>query len=235
VGEEGHYYHQHLILPNALRLLNFREGSTLLDLACGEGVMSRQIPEGIKYWGLDIAPKLIEEARKKKTIKEQQFLVADITKDLPIEKKDFSHAAIILALQNIKKPFLVIRNAAKHLIIGGKFLIVINHPYFRIPKYSAWEVDEAKKIQYRRVDGYMSHLEIPITTNPFRGDERETWSFHYPLSVYTEMLADNGFVIEEIEEWVSDKKSEGGKAEMEDKARREFPLFMAILAKKTSR
>jgi hypothetical protein len=39
-------------------------------------------------------------------------------------------------------------------------------------------------------------------------------------------------VIEKIEEWVSDKKSEGGKAAMEDKARAEFPLFMAIAAKK---
>jgi hypothetical protein len=44
------------------------------------------------------------------------------------------------------------------------------------------------------------------------------------------MLHDNGFVIEKIEEWVSDKKSEGGMAAVEDKARAEFPLFMTIVA-----
>jgi hypothetical protein len=46
------------------------------------------------------------------------------------------------------------------------------------------------------------------------------------------MLIDNGFLIERIEEWVSPKKSEGGMAKVEDSARAEFPLFMAIVARK---
>jgi hypothetical protein len=39
-------------------------------------------------------------------------------------------------------------------------------------------------------------------------------------------------VIEKIEEWVSDKKSTGPMAKMEDRARDEIPMFMAILATK---
>lgn len=79
----------------------------------------------------------------------------------------------------------------------------------------------------------MKPIEIPISTNPGKGDRsKETWSFHYPISAYSEMLYDNGFVIEKIEEWVSDKTSTGGAADMENKARIEFPLFMAILARK---
>jgi hypothetical protein len=46
----------------------------------------------------------------------------------------------------------------------------------------------------------------------------------------SQMLFDGGFLIEKIEEWISDKKSEGGMAKIEDKARKEIPLFMAILA-----
>jgi hypothetical protein len=46
------------------------------------------------------------------------------------------------------------------------------------------------------------------------------------------MIADNGFLIERIEEWVSPKKSEGVMAKVEDRARAEFPLFMAMVAKK---
>ena len=46
------------------------------------------------------------------------------------------------------------------------------------------------------------------------------------------MLFDNGFCIENIEEWISDKKSTGSKAYIEDKARKEFPLFMTIVARK---
>ena len=79
----------------------------------------------------------------------------------------------------------------------------------------------------------MSHLEIEIDSSPFaEKNNLKTWSFHYPISAYSEMLFDNGFTIEKIEEWVSDKKSEGGMAAVEDRARKEFPLFMAIVAKK---
>jgi hypothetical protein len=35
-----------------------------------------------------------------------------------------------------------------------------------------------------------------------------------------------------MEEWCSDKKSEGAAARMEDRARKEFPLFLTILASK---
>ena len=79
----------------------------------------------------------------------------------------------------------------------------------------------------------MSELEIPIATNPGKFQESEmTWSFHTPLSKYSQFLNENGFMIERIEEWVSDKKSTGSKAKMEDRARAEIPMFMAILAVK---
>lgn len=79
----------------------------------------------------------------------------------------------------------------------------------------------------------MSELEIPIATNPGKFENSETtWSFHSPLSKYSEVLFKNGFVIEKIEEWISNKKSTGPMAKMEDKARAEIPMFMAILATK---
>lgn len=232
VGDEGHYYHQKIVLPNVLRLLGLKRGDSLLDLGCGQGILERQIPKDAYYVGMDLSSGLINEARNLIASQNHRFVVADVTKPLPLEGSNFSHAAIILALQNIKKPFGVVRNVKEHLKIGGKFVIVLNHPAFRIPKSTSWEVDESNKIQYRRVDQYMSPLEIPILTNPGKTNSENTWSFHYPLSAYSEMLFDNGFVIEKIEEWVSDKKSTGSKAEMEDKARNEFPLFMTIVARK---
>jgi ubiquinone/menaquinone biosynthesis C-methylase UbiE len=229
VGENGSYYHQHIILPNLIRLLELKKNSKLLDLACGQGVLARAIYDDVEYLGLDLAPNLIEEARKLDKNPKHSYGVADISKDLPIRNSGFSHTAIVLALQNIKHPFNVIKNAGKHLQINGRLVIVINHPSFRIPKHADWEVKNGK--QYRITDNYMSHLEIPIDSSPFdKNNNLQTWSFHYPLSAYSEMLHDNGFVIEKIEEWVSDKKSEGGMAAVEDKARAEFPLFMTIVA-----
>jgi SAM-dependent methyltransferase len=204
-----------------------------LDLGCGQGILERNIPKEIEYVGVDLSKGLVNEAVKRKNNPKHNFVVADASKNLPINKKDFTHAAIILALQNIKKPFGVIRNAKEHLKKSGHFLIVLNHPAFRIPQNSDWGVDHKKNIQFRRVDRYMSPIEIPILTNPGKGKFSETtWSFHYPISAVSEMLYDNGFVIEKIEEWNSDKTSTGKAANMENKARKEFPMFMAILARK---
>lgn len=237
VGSTGHYYHEKIVIPGVCKLLDFEgvEQPSLLDLACGQGILSRFIPKTVDYIGVDISPSLIESAKRQAVNKKHRFFVSDITKPLKIETHDFSHATIILALQNLQAGAEAIQNAARHLRKDGELLIVLNHPYYRIPRQSSWGVDKDKKIQYRRVDSYLSPMEIPIQAHPGKGAASEmTWSYHHPLSAYTRWLFDAGFLIAEIQEWCSDKTSEGGAAKMENKARLEFPLFMIIRALKTS-
>ncbi|MDD5127946.1 MAG: class I SAM-dependent methyltransferase [Dehalococcoidales bacterium] len=234
VGREGHYYHQHVILPQSLRLLELQEDSSLLDLACGQGVLARQLPETVYYVGVDAAPALIREAKHLDKKKNHVYLVADASRKLAVAKTDFSHAAVILALQNIKDADGVFENACRHLREGGHLLIVLNHPYFRIPRHTRWEIDARHKIEYRRIDRYLTPLTIPITTHPGRGDKSPaTLSYHRPLNDYSQALFKHGFVIEQLEEWTSDKHSVGEAAKMENRARQEFPMFMALLARKT--
>ncbi|MBP7074652.1 MAG: class I SAM-dependent methyltransferase, partial [Rhabdochlamydiaceae bacterium] len=216
--------------PNTLRLLKLQKDSSLLDLGCGQGVLARSIPHDIKYTGVDAAASLIHSAKAKS---KHPFYVFDITKPLQIKEAPFSHAALILVTQNLEHLEGAFKNASNHLQPGGKLLIVLNHPCFRIPRQSSWGVDEAKKLQYRRLDLYMSSLKIPIQTNPGKNEKSDTtWSFHHPLSFYFQELSKAGFLIETVEEWISDKKSSGGKASMENRSRKEFPLFMALLCKK---
>jgi ubiquinone/menaquinone biosynthesis C-methylase UbiE len=233
VGGSGQYFHQHLVLPGTLKLLELKSGNSLLDLGCGQGILSRQIPEKIFYQGVDIAPSLIETAKRMTRRPDTNFTVADITKPINIPKIDFSHAAIILAFQNVDSPLDTLLNAALHLKENGVLVMVINHPYFRIPRFTSWGVDESKKLQYRRVDSYLTFQKIPISANPSQQSRSPiTWSFHYSLQEITKFLNQAGFVIETIEEWVSDKESIGKSAKMENRARQEFPLFMAIKAVK---
>lgn len=233
VGDEGHYFHQSVIFPNLKKIIDFNKLDSVLDLACGQGIFERQINPNTEYLGVDIARSLIEEAKKKSQNRKHQFMVADVSKTLSVVEDHFDLVAIILALQNIRNFEGVIFNAQRHLKSGGRFLMVLNHPMFRIPRQTSWGMDEQNKTQYRRVDRYMSELGIPIATNPGKFQESEmTWSFHTPLSKYSQVLNENGFMIERIEEWVSDKKSTGSKAKIEDRARAEIPMFMAILAVK---
>jgi len=235
-GGEGHYYHQHVVIPGVLRLLDLNSkflihNSKLLDLGCGNGVLAKSLPKNVDYLGVDLSESLIRFAKNEDKNYHHRYEVADITKPLNLTEK-FDAAVIILALQNVKDPEAVLLNAAKLLITNSKLVIVLNHPAFRIPRQSSWEIDESKKTQYRRIDRYMSPLEIPINMNPSDRNSEVTWSFHYPISSYSKMLKDAGFVIELIEEWTSDKESEGRASKMENRSRAEFPLFMAIKAKK---
>ncbi|MEI6690586.1 MAG: class I SAM-dependent methyltransferase [bacterium] len=227
----GHYYHQHVVIPGVLRLLNLPEYAQVLDLGCGNGVLAKALPKQIDYLGVDSASSLIETARVADDNPRHKYIVGDVTQPLKTNQK-FGHGAIILALQNMKAPLMAIENTSKHIADNGTLVIVLNHPSFRIPRQSSWGVDEATKIQYRKVNKYMSPMEIPITAHPGARQSPITWSYHYPLSSYSEMLYDNGFVIEKIEEWTSDKESVGKAARSENRAREEFPLFMAIKARK---
>jgi ubiquinone/menaquinone biosynthesis C-methylase UbiE len=228
---QGHYYHQRVVIPGVIRLLGLDQKSKLLDLACGNGVLANSIPHEVEYLGIDIAPSLINEAKRNDRNPKHKYLIADTSKPL-IVPVGFTHAAIVLSLQNIQKPFEAVENVSKHLIKGGVLVIVLNHPAFRIPRQSAWGIDENRKIQYRRVDKYMSPMEIPINMNPSDRNSPITMSYHYPISDYSKMLHDAGFVIELIEEWTSDKESEGRAARMENRSRSEIPLFLAIKAVK---
>ncbi|MCL4384336.1 class I SAM-dependent methyltransferase [Patescibacteria group bacterium] len=231
VGEEGHYYHQHVIFPNLLRLIKLNKSQKLLDLACGQGVLARAIPPEVTYYGLDAAAQLINEAKSRDNNNHHHFVVADITKPFTLPEQ-FDVVTIILALQNTAHPFKVIANAKNNLKVGGRLIMVLNHPAFRIPQYSNWQVDAEKQVQYRRIGAYLKPKVIGITAHPGKANSEETVSYHYPISSLVEFVHDNRMVVVSMEEWVSDKKSTGIKAAMEDTAREEIPLFMMIECQK---
>ncbi|OGJ22001.1 MAG: hypothetical protein A3A82_00770 [Candidatus Pacebacteria bacterium RIFCSPLOWO2_01_FULL_47_12] len=232
VGSDGHFYHEHVVILGVLRLLELQPDSSLLDLGCGQGILAKKIPPIARYLGLDSAAALIREAQAQVKTPNYTFVTKDATKLIPETKADFSHAAIILALQNMREPQAAVQNAANHLTAGGKFVIVLNHPCFRIPRQSGWGIDEKTKLQHRWINRYASAMEIPITMHPGQKDSAVTWSFHHSLHDYSTMLVAAGFCITALEEWTSPKESVGSAAKMENRARSEFPLFLTIVAEK---
>lgn len=234
VGEKGHYYHEKIILPAVLRLMDLKHTTSpkILDLACGQGVLGRHLPLSVGYTGVDAAPTLIKDAKKYDKNPSHKYIAADVTKRLSLPEHSFTHVTVILALQNIAQPQLVLRNAAECLQHCGRLILVLNHPCFRIPRQSSWQVDTANKVQYRRLDRYSSPLEIPIKAHPSKAEKSpDTMSFHHSLADYSRWLYEAGFVIELLEEWHSDKVSTGGAAKMENRSRAEFPLFLALSAR----
>ena len=231
VGKEGHYFHQHVIMPNLSKLFHFEKYETpkLLDLGCGQGFLQEHIPKAVKYTGIDASASLIKLAQQKR---KGTFAVHDLTKPLILKEKEFTHITLILSLQNMGPPDTVLKSAKEHLAKNGNLFIVLNHPCFRIPRQTSWGIDEPKKIQYRRIDRYLTPMVIPIAMAPSKKEESEvTSSHHYPVSTYINTLGNLGLAVSHMEEWVSDKVSTGKFAKMENRSREEIPLFLLLQAR----
>jgi len=234
VGEGGHYFHEHVIIPSLKNLLDPKGGESVLDIGCGQGVYARTLAHNVEYIGIDSSKELIAEAKKLTKNVKQVYYVADATKGLPVPEGSFDHAVCILAIQNMRDGESAIGHIGSALKNGGDVVIVMNHPSFRIPRQSSWGKDEAQKLEYRRVNRYLSPIEIPINAHPGLSDSPMTWTYHQPLEYYVKALKNAGMVITDLEEWTSDKVSVGKAAKGENRARAEFPLFLAIRAVKLS-
>lgn len=225
-------YHNKVVLPNLLRLVAPKRGETVVDLACGNGFFSEAFAkEGAQVTGIDVSEELIAIARKNTPA--VSFHVSSAEKIDIVSDNSKDKVAIVLAIQNIEHTAKVFSEAARVLKVGGVLHIVMNHPAFRIPKRSSWEYDEKKKMQYRRVEEYLSESKSTIEMHPGKLNSPQTISYHRPLQYYFKLLQKAGFTVERLEEWTSHKESDSGpRANAENDARKEFPLFLYLGAKK---
>lgn len=234
IENDKNSYQRSLILPNLIRLLDIKRGEVILDLACGQGFFARAFLRlGAEIIGVDISSELINIAKNFKDNIEYHAASADKLDFL--ENNSVDKIIIILSLQNIENASKVLRETNRVLKPNGKLFLVLNHPAFRIPKKSSWGWDEKLKTQYRRLNKYLSESKEQIQMHPGDKPNEKTISFHRPLQFYFKTLSNNGFFVSKLEEWNSNKVSEPGpKKEAEDRARKEFPLFLFLEAIKQS-
>ncbi len=232
--KDDNTYQTRVILPNLKRLLDLKKGEKVLDLACGNGFFSAEFTKTAKVIGVDIARNLIEQARK--NVPSANFFVSSAEKMEFLDDNSVSKIVIVLAIQNMESPHLVFKECARILKPGGSLHIVLNHPAFRIPKKSSWGWDPATGsgqagVQYRRIDAYLSESKEKIQMYPGDAPSVHTYSFHRPLQYFFKTLGNQNFYVNRLEEWSSNRKSEEGpRANAENFARKEIPLFMYLEA-----
>ena len=235
MGKQGGLHHRELAIPALLALLNPQPKERILDVGAGQGVLAPHlIAQRVSYLGLDASAKLIAQARKHHH--KGRFLMGDarhLQQVKGLQQASMDTAVFLLSIQDMDPLEQVLSSVSWVLKPNGRIVILMTHPCFRIPRQSGWGWDQGRKLRYRRIDSYLSQLQVPMTGN---GRRRKTRSYHRPLQAYINGLAECGLMIDQIQEIPINKviaQKLGSKADK--RANDEIPLFLGIRAIKVEK
>ena len=252
VGAEGSDHHRKWAIPAALDLLDLRPNERLLDIGAGQGVLAPYIAQtGAKYTGVEISPRLLDIARKRHG-RVGRFVQGDarrLTSVRELAGTQFDAAVFLLSIQDMNPLEDVLRSAASLLRDGGRLVILMTHPCFRVPRQSGWGHDPARDLRFRRVDRYLNPLAVPMKQHADAHRKRSdtnarpnarsdiakgadsgvSISFHRPLNHYVNGLADCGLLVSALREISAEGN---GATPLEQRANAEIPLFLGLKALK---
>jgi 23S rRNA-/tRNA-specific pseudouridylate synthase/ubiquinone/menaquinone biosynthesis C-methylase UbiE len=150
VEDERSDHFQQVILPGAIRLLKPTAGMRILDVACGQGALCRQLVQlDAEAVGIDASPRLIEAARRrsKEMNLDIRYEVGDARQLESMREalgagetdgRPFDAILTSMALMNIDPLEPVLRGCASLLKPGGALVAIILHPAFRSPRQTSW-------------------------------------------------------------------------------------------------
>jgi ubiquinone/menaquinone biosynthesis C-methylase UbiE len=239
VGKEGSKYHNKLAIPTVLKLLKVKPGERILDVGCGQGVLSPHISQaGANYVGIDVSEKLLKFAKQHHggdinlttSVSFEQMSATQL--HTHFEPNSFDAAIFMLSIQDMNPLPPIFKSVAQVLNPGGRVVILMIHPAFRIPRQSAWGEETDRKIKYRRIDRYLTPLDIPRKEYPGRKSGMSI-SFHRPIHTYINELSAQGMAVTQMVEVapgnVMDKPN---RTRAEIRADEEIPVFMGLCAVK---
>jgi hypothetical protein len=157
----------------------------------------------------------------------------DLSSCAELRRAEFDAAVFLLSIQDMDPLEVVLRSAAWAVKPEGRVALLLTHPAFRVPRQSGWGYDGGRKLQYRRVDSYLTPLAVPMKELP--GGKSATRSFHRPLGTYVNALAASGLLVERMVEIPAHKVNLPVPDDRAaDRARREIPLFLGLKASRVT-
>lgn len=205
MGDEGDLWHRALIDPPLLRLVGEVQGLRLLDLACGNGYMSRRFArQGARVTAVDANTPLIERIR----LREEHeplgitYHVADAAHLEMLADGAFDVVTCNMALMDIEDAAGTIQEVARVLRPHGRLVASLSHPCFDKIKTSGWEIERIypQTTIWRKMSRYrdLAVDEVPWLKTP--GGVTYTRAYHRPLSWYVRTLRASGLVVTALEE-----------------------------------
>jgi ubiquinone/menaquinone biosynthesis C-methylase UbiE len=234
VGEHGSAYHRELAIPAVLDLLQPQSGDEILDVGGGQGVLAPYLADaGARVTVVDASARLIAAARRRHgRVRNARYVVGDARR-LPavagLEQAAFDAAVFLLSIQDMDPLEDAIRGVGWALRPESRVVVLMTHPAFRQPRHSGWGFDEGRKLTYRRIDGYLNEMAVPMKS---LGGGQPTRAFHRPISAYVNALAEAGFATDamlEVPDLPPDRRP-GSAARGDARANAEIPIFLGLRA-----
>ena len=211
VREGKDYYREEMNKPAFFKVIGDVKGISILDLACGEGDITRILAKmGTKVVGADYSPKMIEFARHKEAADGLgiDYYHSDAAKLEKFSNDQFDLVTCFMALMDIESYEEAIFEVARVLKTKGRFIFSIPHPCFEWgactdgEEFARWRFEEGtENALHLEIKNYFHtcRSEVSWTTNrlikPFM-----TTSFHRTLTEYFNSLSDSGFVVARLVE-----------------------------------
>ncbi|HVB22451.1 MAG TPA: methyltransferase domain-containing protein [Ktedonobacteraceae bacterium] len=188
-----------LVVLELLHVIGDIPGQHVCDLACGQGVIARQLAhKGASVVGVDIAEKMLAFAQQHEEMEPLGivYLHDDVQTPASIADVMFDGAVCNLALMDVTEISATFRAVRRILREGGWFAFSVTHPCFQTPA-SIW-TNVADGAVYRAVRGYFTEG-FWRSDNP-HGVRGQVGAYHRMLSTYLNALAEAGFLLERMVE-----------------------------------
>jgi len=160
-------------------------GAAVLDAGCGSGAQAEWLlDQGAEVTGIDVSPRMIEEAERRCGGR-GRFLVADLTRPLPLEPASVDGITCSLMLHYIADWSVPLRSFATALRPGGWAVISLDHPF-------------APPLPSQR-GGY---FDTELVSETWRKADVEVLQqfWRRPLGAVLGAFADAGFVVDRVAE-----------------------------------
>lgn len=211
------FYREYMNGPALVSVIGDVAGKTVLDVGCGEGYFARCFAlRGAVVTGIDVSVALLalavaEESDNPRGI---TYLHADATDLSGLASNSHDLAFCFMALMDIRDYEGTVAEVSRVLRVNGRFVIVIPHPCFTVPRRSrgnasrypsAWEtrVREDGTTEYLHcvVDHYFTRRRFEFTwASPRLSTRFSSTSFHRTLSDYVNAFTTHGLHVTRIEE-----------------------------------
>lgn len=205
IGEQGDLWHRALIDPPLLRLAGDVNGLCVLDLACGNGYLSRRFArQGAIVTSVDANEPVIERARAREAQAPSgiTYHVGDAARLEMLEDGSFDLVVCNMALMDIENAAGAIQEVARVLRPDGRFVASLCHPCFDRVNNSGWAIERIypRTTIWRKMSHYreVAFDDFPWLRVP--GQVVYTRAYHRPLSWYFRVLRAASLVVAALEE-----------------------------------